>query len=75
MELYGVVIKLVGPVMPIGETREDEKRLENLKVLCDLIDKLLTDIDDVAQYSSREEYSMKTAGIYASKFIDRIGIV
>lgn len=36
MELHEVVMKLVGPVMPAGETREDERRLENMKALTEL---------------------------------------
>ena len=31
MELYEIVMKLVGPVQPVGETRADEQRLANMK--------------------------------------------
>jgi hypothetical protein len=35
---------------------------------------LLTDIDAVGPYRARQEYSMKKAGEYADKFLNRIGI-
>jgi len=31
MELYEIVMKLVGPVQPVGETRADEQRPANMK--------------------------------------------
>ncbi len=75
MELYDVVTKLIGPIKPIGETGEDNKRFENLKAMTELVDKLLTDIDDVAyDNKDRQEYSMKRAGEYASSFYKQIGI-
>ncbi|MFA5340161.1 MAG: hypothetical protein WC332_00145 [Clostridia bacterium] len=74
MELYDVVKKLVGEIKPIGETTEDGKRFENLKVMTDMVDQLLTDIDEVASGKNRYEYSIKCAGEYADKFLTRIGI-
>ena len=74
MEIYEVVAKLVGSIQPIGDTNVDNERFANLTVLCELVDKLLTDIDDVAMNKDRAEYSMKRAGQAASKFFDRMGI-
>ena len=69
MELYDVVKKLVGSIKPIGETDEDNKRFENLKVMTNLVDKLLFDINCVALRKERHEYSMKKAGEYADTFL------
>ena len=69
MELKDVVKKLVGEIDPVGETYRDEKRLENLKTMCALVDSLVTDIWHVAQNKDRCEYSMKQAGVYAEKFL------
>jgi hypothetical protein len=76
MEIYDVVIKLIGPVMPIGETNADEKRFENLKTMTELVDALLSDIDAVATANKdRYEASRKKAGQFAAKFFDQIGVV
>lgn len=75
MELYDVVLKLVGPTQPIGETNEDNKRFENLLLLTNLIDRLLTDIDFIATNNAkRAEFSRKRAGEFCNKFMDQIGI-
>lgn len=74
MELYDVVTKLIGPIQPVGETTEDEKRFNNLKEMTDLIDQLLTDVDRVASCKNRPEYSMKHAGEFADRFMDNMGI-
>ena len=71
MEIKDVVDKLVGKIDPVGETNTDEKRLENLKTMCALVDSLVTDIWYVAQNKDRCEYSIKQAGIYAEKFLRR----
>ncbi len=74
MDIYDIVVKLSGKIKPVGETGEDNRRYENLKVVTDLVDKLLTDIDAVAMEGNRVEFSIKRAGQFAKKFLDRIGI-
>ena len=75
MELYDIVNKLVGPTRPIGDSVEDAKRLANLKKLTELVDKLLTDIDHIAdEFVHREEWSMKQAGRHCAAFLDTLGI-
>jgi hypothetical protein len=75
MELYDIVMKLTGPVDPIGDSRVDAERQNNLKVLLDLVDKLLTKIDEVAtDNKDRMEWSMKQAGQLCSKWQDNEGI-
>ena len=75
MELHDVVKKLVGEIKPVGETREDDRRFENLKAMTGLVDLLLTDIDEVSHRNAdRVEFSMKRAGEHANKFLTRMGI-
>jgi hypothetical protein len=71
---YEIVKKIVGPINPVGETNEDDRRFENLMVMTSLVDKLLTDIDTVGMEKTREEYSRKRAGEFADKFLTRMGI-
>lgn len=76
IDIYKVVKKLIGEIKPIGETNTDNKRLENLKVMTELVDSLLTDIDEIAyNYKNNHQFSMKRASDFASKFQDKIGIV
>ena len=52
------------------------KRFENLKVMCDLVEQLIVDIDTVG-YSNKKayEFSKKRAAEYSEKFItERLGI-
>lgn len=75
IDVYEVVKKLVGPINPVGESHTDKNRFENLKVMTELVDCLLTDINAVSyKNKDRVEASMKKAGNFASKFFDEIGI-
>lgn len=69
MELDEVVLKLVGPVEAVGETTEDKQRLENLKVLTELVGRLLYRISEASIAANRAEASMKAIGLYALKFL------
>lgn len=64
-----IIKKLIGPINPIGETNEDKKRLENLRIMCDLVQTLIIDINYVSTYRSKKEYSMQLAGVYADSFL------
>lgn len=75
MEIYDVVMKLIGPVSPIGESDEDNRRYENLKNLTQLMDSIHTEIDDISTlYRNDHRYSMKRAGEYCNKFLTDMGI-
>lgn len=65
-----VVMKLMGPITPVGETTQDDERFENLKSMCDLVEKLIMGIEYVA-HSNKDayEFSKNRAGEYAQKFI------
>ncbi len=75
MDVYEVVKKLVGEINPIGDTNVDKVRLDNLNIMTELVDSLLTDIDAVANnYKNNHQYSMKKASEFASDFFTKIGI-
>ena len=74
MELEDIVRKLVGPIDPVGETHEDERRFTNLQVMCRVVGNLLLDIDEVLQKKTDQRFSVKRAGDYADKFFIRQGI-
>lgn len=68
MELIDVVTKLIGPIVPLGCEARDPERLENLKTMCDLVEKLTDKISEVADQVSYEE-SVKRAQKYANDFL------
>jgi gamma-glutamyl phosphate reductase len=72
MEIYDVVKKLLGPIEPVGETRADDERYENLQTTITLIDKLLLDIDHVSSFSSSHEFSVSRAGKRAKSFLKTV---
>lgn len=71
-ELEKIVMKLNGPVSPVFETREDTQRLQNMKNLIELVDRLLFQIKDAAVYANRQEASAKTIGEHAASFIKAV---
>jgi len=65
-----VVRKLIGSIQPAGDTNIDDERLENLKAMCELVDNLIAEINDVAfRNKNRSEYSVKKMADYASEFL------
>jgi len=67
-----IVNKLIGPINPVGESNEDEKRYRNLEVMCTLVDKLLFQIHQVSMEKDRCESSIKKAGQYAYSFLKEV---
>lgn len=72
MEIIDVVNKLIGPIEPVGETREDERRYNNLVTITDLVWDLLQEIHETSKFVSRYEYSMKHAGNKAAMFLREV---
>ena len=64
-----IVLKLVGSITPAGESHKDTQRLENLKVLFNLIEDLVYEVNCVSKEKDRYESSMKLMGEYADKFL------
>lgn len=75
LSIHAIVKKLVGQIDPVGETREDEERFGNLQTMTELVDKLLSDIDQVGMLRDRHEASVSKAGKFASDFFGKIGIL
>ena len=69
---YAVIKLILGKIVPVGETTEDDKRLENLKETLDLVETLMADIRVVSSYSLNSQYSMKRAGELARKFLEEL---
>lgn len=77
MEIKEIVNKLVGEINPLGCVSRDPQRLENLKTLCELINDLISQVDDVSFYNKdSKEHSVKLASDYAKNFLTQsLGIV
>jgi len=75
MDIYEIVKKLVGEIEPVGASHIDKHTFENLKVMTDLVDKLHTDLDNIAyQNKDAKEESIKQSVDFINKFFDRLGI-
>lgn len=72
IDVYEVSKKLIGPVLPVGETHTDERRYENLEKMIELANLLLWDIREVSKNKDRHEASMKKAGTLADEFLNSI---
>ena len=68
-----VVMKLVGPVEPIGDSYADEIRLNNLRHLTAVIDALLHEVTTVVQYRSSYQASCQMAGRKAKQYLNELG--
>jgi len=67
--IYEVVKKLIGNINPVGETNEDGRRYDNLKMMIHVVENLITDLDDL-EYNHKDshEYSVKRSADEAAKF-------
>ena len=72
MNIYEIVKKLIGPIMPIGETNSDADRLKNLEETFYLVTKLIYDLKVIAELSNRPEFSLSNAGKKADQFLTEI---
>jgi uncharacterized protein YaaR (DUF327 family) len=60
MEIYTIeeiVNKLIGDITPVGDESIDSVRLENLKHYGELIDRLVSNVDDIAYKYRNSNYS------------------
>lgn len=66
-----IIHKLIGPINPIGKANIDPERLENLKLLCSVVDELVNNIADISTKNRNSyEHSVKEIGEYASNFMN-----
>jgi hypothetical protein len=72
--IIGITDRLIGKVQPIGETNEDEKRLENLKEMYELLDYLVDEMYKVSKEAESHEYSRSKAGNYARNYLKELKI-
>ena len=71
-DLKDIVLKITGSINPVGETNEDNKRYENLIVLCALVDRLVCEIEDVAYKNKASlSFAKNRAGEYAYEFLKK----
>lgn len=75
-EILKTIRVMVGDIQPVGETNTDNRNFENLKILCEVVDDLVYDIDSVhSRNEISKEFSVKRAADYAIDFIrDTLGI-
>ena len=69
MDIYEIVTTLIGPIEPVGDTRIDDRRFENLKAFTMLVDNLLNDVVRIAGNADRHEYSVARAGKHCVSFL------
>ena len=69
MDIHEIVKKLIGPIDPVGETRADAVRLENLKMAIHLVEEMVSELHGVATHAIRQEFSMAKAGKLADQFL------
>lgn len=68
-----VIKKLIGEINPVGESNEDERRLNNLHELCDVVENLLDEIHELSlKYEDDKRHSVKRISDKAYKFIQRM---
>lgn len=68
MELSEIVMKLIGPVEPVGCSSTDQDRLNNAIALTNLIEDLLAIVNENTHYANSYEYSVKTIGNHFKNF-------
>lgn len=70
MSVMDVVMRLIGPVDPVGQTHEDDRRLANLESLLSLTDSLVTLVKEVRDDNAHShEYSVKRASKYCANWL------
>ena len=69
IDLYELVKQMVGPITPYGSTSIDDDRLDNLQEFIQLVDKLLADLEEVAEFKDNKQISMSVIGRTADNFL------
>jgi hypothetical protein len=67
-----IVMRLIGPVQPIGSHGEDITRCRNLQQLIELMDDLFGEINACAASENRPEASMNAIGKLAADYVRRV---
>lgn len=62
-----IVNKIIGRIEPAGDASRDDEYFANLIAMCDLTNRLIMQIDNVAyKYKDSYEHSVKRAADYAA---------
>lgn len=70
--MHEIVMRLIGSVSPTGDHNTDQQRLANMKVLTELVDRLLFVIVTVTPAVTSTEASVKAIGIHAEEFLQSV---
>ena len=70
MTLYDIVKKLAGPTRPLGDSGQDPRRLENLKMVTGLVEELIVDLYQIAGSAESQEASVAAIGKHARGFLE-----
>lgn len=62
MEIEEILEKLFGKIQPVGETREDEKRFENIENYEKALTFIVKELQEASLSKDRVEGSMKEIG-------------
>jgi hypothetical protein len=74
-DINEVIDKLIGPTTPIGESGVDADRLENMKKLIEVFNRIHIHIDHIAyRFEDSPRHSEAAIGKLASKHIESMGI-
>ena len=72
IDIYAVVVKLIGPIRPMGSSEVDCIRLENIKKMTRLIDAMIADISSIAPDADSDMHSVALIGQHADDFLETI---
>jgi hypothetical protein len=72
LDLYDIVMRLVGPVQPTGDSGEDVRRLGNMKALIGLMEDLMVDVLAAAKCADQYQDSMRRIGVVARDFVNEM---
>ena len=75
VDIHELVRELIGPISPVGDAHHDHNCMGNLKRMSEVIDKLLTDMDDIVMSNKDSHlHSCAKAAKFCSDFYDKLGI-
>jgi len=75
MTIYDIVVRLIGNIEPTGQDSIDIQRLDNLKKLGELVNRLVDDIGTIASSNKNSyENSVKELVNSANEILDEIGV-
>ena len=69
LDVRDVVLKLTGPIQPVGESNTDAERLENIQQLTATVDDLITHIALQIHNADEPEASRRAIGNHAREFL------